>query len=218
MAKKSKKEKKNSERSELKILLSDELMGSKCSDKYIKYISASEMNLKEARHLLKKELKANVDKKVSVLMSVGSYHATAKFNEWRESSVQGNERRLFGDALSGFKRELVMIERLGEKYECKIVMASLIPLPDHQDMKSDKEAVTHMASKLFVAANEEINCYSRKIGIDALVLKKFCDCGNKNKYITGQRKINLKKYKDGKPNKDLKRKLMSQAVNRLRAM
>ena len=208
---------------EIRILVSDQLIGRRCPDKSVTFISRKNMGLRESRHLIKRELKSiPPGKKVSVLMSVGSFHATAAFNGWTEKSIKRNEVKLFKQALTEVKEELCSLENLSIRFKCKILICSPIPLPKEQDCSyaaqyesEGKQFLTDLVSKLFVEISREVDTFNRRQGGTTLMLHKFLECGIKQIYVTNQWKINLKKYEEGKPKKEIAEDLMERAVDRL---
>lgn len=199
------------------LLVSDELIGTHCPNSEIKYICSKGMLLDEAYSIIKRELKGS--EKGPILVSVGSYHVTAYYNDWNPGSIDGVEVECTKRALKDFERGLHRFKKLSRRFDVKISMCSLIPLPWEQDCDNtpDRKAiVTHCLSKLFVKANEYIDEFNKEQQVVTENLKKYMDRGNHNFYMTGQRKIKDSMYNDqGLPTHEASRRLMERCVAKI---
>ena len=96
------------------------------------------------------------------------------------------------------------------KYKCKVVLCSLIPLPNEQDCDAaepSKKVLTDIVSRLFVEFNKEIDKFN---DVPTPMLKQYLDKGNRSRYPSGQRKIKVNKWYDvhGRLSDEAKQKLM----------
>ena len=206
-----------------RFLLGDGLLG-KCLDEEITYIMQERMDLVKAVSVIERELNKKVYHEAPVLLvAVGSYQATAAYNEWSVDNILKDFPNNVTGAVKKFDENLKLLKKTAKNNKCKIVMCSLMPLPEQNSnlVKGKEKFLSDQVSRLFVEFNNSIDRYNAKQGESTLKLKKFLDKGDKQKYVSTQRYIKMSCYtdaEDGQPKliNEMQEKLMGMAVRRLR--
>ena len=216
-----------------KYVISDELaMRRKVpSVEGVKFIVEEGMKLECVKIKMEQVLDSVPDKsKVTFFIIAGSWNITASYNNWSSedfqdlsvSSVKAKRLPLLQKAIEDFKGHLNKIKSLSKKNKCRVVISSLIPIPDEQDCYAPNLGshgfMVDLVSTLFVECTKLVHNFNGGESRTPF-LAKYLIKGTKHKYHTGQYKIKTASYdSDSLPSKEAQRKMIDWLILELRKL
>ena len=208
--------------SEKVYIITDGLVGKSAAVNKCEFLEKEGIKLEHVKGLIKDILGNNTySKSPAFIVSVGSWNFTASYLGWDVSdkfTVEESAEKIKG-ALNDFKGILKSLKSFSKSRQCKVILASLIPLPKEQncdDAKGKRGFLVDMISRCFIRGEELVEDFNGGKSLTPIIAKYLVK-SNRRKYLTGQLKIKTECYNaDDIPDYSAQQKMRDQLVRHSR--